>query len=609
MRRLLFAALVLVTLVAVAPASAAPVPFALRWSANVNGRIAMASNANVTCPVTDPACIQAQQGLGSLLNNNSFNSMSVVDVDGDPATPNSSAATLGLPPGATVLFAGLYWGFSATPPTRPASTMLLKADGDAYQTITAATFGTAGTKSNGGFADVTAYVQAHGATTYYGASIPVQTTSATTAASDSWAGWTLVVAYRDATATPHNLSIFDGFLQATSSNPLVSTTVSGFTAPPTGTVETRAGLIGYDGDRTAAGDYVRINGVNVTNTLNPANNVFNSTVSTDDQNVVTRSPAYTNTLGVDADLIQANGTIPNAATSATLQATTNLETIDVQALTLETALYAPALQYAKTVTDLNGGDVQPGDVLEYVITGSNSGSDSARSVVLTDDVPANTTYVADSAKAVNGKALESGGTVTAYLGTGATAKSGGTLAVGATASLTFRVRITESITAPTGIANIARGTAVATTLGTTLESDSNPAEVTVVPLPAPPLEITLDPSTPSPTPGETVEVPATIANTSDDTTIRRVQLCVDAPPAIEVDGVTTSAATGEDCSRPVAIRPGAERTITVELTPKAGTSGHRIRVRIAAKARGFRPVRRTLTLRVVRAHRPEPVTG
>ena len=141
MRRLLFAALVLVTLVAVAPASAAPVPFALRWSANVNGRIAMASNANVTCPVTDPACIQAQQGLGSLLNNNSFNSMSVVDVDGDPTTPNSSAATLGLPPGATVLFAGLYWGFSATPPTRPASTMLLKADGDAYQTITAATFG------------------------------------------------------------------------------------------------------------------------------------------------------------------------------------------------------------------------------------------------------------------------------------------------------------------------------------------------------------------------------------------------------------------------------------------------------------------------------------
>ena len=603
MRRLL-PLLALALLVLAAPASAAPVPFALRWSANVNGRIAMASNANVTCPLTDPACIQAQQGLGSLLNNNSFASMSIVDVDGDPVTPNSSAAALALPAGSTVLFAGLYWGFSATPSSKPAQTMLLKADGDAYQTVTATTYGTAGGKSNGGFADVTAYVQAHGATTYYGASIPLQTTGATTAASDSWAGWTLVVAYRDATATPHNLSIFDGFLQANSSNPLVSTTVTGFTAPPTGTVETRAGLIGYDGDRTASGDYVRINGTNVANTLNPANNVFNSTISTDDQNVVTRNPAYTNTLGTDADLIQANGTIPNGATSATLQATTNLETIDVQALTLETALYAPALQYTKTVTDLNGGDVQPGDVLEYTVTGANSGSDGASSVVLTDAVPANTAYVAGSAKAVNGKAAEAGGVVTAYLGTGATTKAGGTLAVGATASLTFRVRVSESIVDPTGIANIAHGTAVAATIGTTLESDSNPAEVTVIPLPVPPMTIQLDPSTPSPTPGEAVEVPVVVENTSDDTTLRGVQVCVDAPPAIEVDGVAAN-----DCSKPVAVKPGAERTVTVELTPKRGTSGHRIKVKVSAKVRGYRPVKKTLTLRVVRKHKAEPVTG
>ena len=37
--------------------------------------------------------------------------MVAVDTDGDPATTvNSSTATLGLPQGATVLFAGLYWG-------------------------------------------------------------------------------------------------------------------------------------------------------------------------------------------------------------------------------------------------------------------------------------------------------------------------------------------------------------------------------------------------------------------------------------------------------------------------------------------------------------------
>ena len=43
-------------------------------------------------------------------NNNNY-TMVDVDTDGDPVTTvNSSTATLALPAGATVLFAGLYWG-------------------------------------------------------------------------------------------------------------------------------------------------------------------------------------------------------------------------------------------------------------------------------------------------------------------------------------------------------------------------------------------------------------------------------------------------------------------------------------------------------------------
>lgn len=612
MRRLrIFAALVVLAtaLATAAIAAAAPVPFALRWSANVNGTITMAANNNVTCPVTDPACIQAQQGIGTLLNNNSYSSMSVVNIDGDPNTVNSSAATLSMPAGSTVLFAGLYWGFSAMPATRPATTMLLKAEGDAYRTITASTFGSTGSKSNGGFADVTAYVQDHGATTYYGANIPV-TQTGTTAASDSWGGWTLVVAYRDATATPHNLSIFDGFLQANSSNPLVSTAVSGFTAPPTGTVQTRAGLVGYDGDRTAVGDYVRINGTNVSNSLNPASNVFNSTVSIDSANVVSRNPGYTNTMGLDADLIQADGTIPNSATSATLQATTNLETIDVQVLTLETALYAPALQYTKTVTDLDGADVEPGDTLEYTITGANTGSDSARSVVLTDVIPEHTTFVAGSAKAVNGRASEKGGVVTGYLGTGATGSAGGVLAVGATASLTFRVTVTDDITEPTTITNIARGTAIASTIGTQLASDSNPVDVTVQPLPVLPAKVVIVPDTPSPSPEAPVEIVATITNTGD-TPIPGVELCVQGPAAITVDGFTKAEVkAGDACTGGTVVKPGRTSTESITVAVKRGTAGKRIRVTTSVTSRHYRPVKKKLVFKVVRsAPRPEPVTG
>jgi uncharacterized repeat protein (TIGR01451 family) len=60
----------------------------------------------------------------------------------------------------------------------------------------------------------------------------------------------------------------------------------------------------------------------------------------------------------------------------------------------------PLLYAVKTVALLvdNGtpGIVDPGDVLRYTITVQNSGSVAATGVVLTDSVPANTTYVANS---------------------------------------------------------------------------------------------------------------------------------------------------------------------------------------------------------------------
>ena len=60
-------------------------------------------------------------------------------------------------------------------------------------------------------------------------------------------------------------------------------------------------------------------------------------------------------------------------------------------ITFATDLYAPRSSQ-KTVTDLNGGAVERGDVLEYHVTGTNTGGDGADRVV-TDTIPAHTTYV------------------------------------------------------------------------------------------------------------------------------------------------------------------------------------------------------------------------
>ena len=105
-----------VAALALAAACAGPVasasadrPFELRYQTHTRGDFASAANTLLTCPVAAVACNAARSGTGGLRQNNNFN-MEYVDVDADPATFNSSSATLSIPAGATVTFAGLYWG-------------------------------------------------------------------------------------------------------------------------------------------------------------------------------------------------------------------------------------------------------------------------------------------------------------------------------------------------------------------------------------------------------------------------------------------------------------------------------------------------------------------
>src|SRR5262245_54681490 len=87
-------------------------PFTPRFSTNDTGDIVLVSNTVLRANpagVNGSQAANAQNGVGSPLDNNSF-TMINVDVDDDSTTFNSSRADLNLPAGATVLFAGLYWG-------------------------------------------------------------------------------------------------------------------------------------------------------------------------------------------------------------------------------------------------------------------------------------------------------------------------------------------------------------------------------------------------------------------------------------------------------------------------------------------------------------------
>ncbi|HEY5973201.1 MAG TPA: SdrD B-like domain-containing protein, partial [Geobacteraceae bacterium] len=130
-----------------------------------------------------------------------------------------------------------------------------------------------------------------------------------------------------------------------------------------------------------------------------------------------------------------------------------------------------ALKTVQLAGDVNGnGLVDPGDTLQYTVTLTNSGATPATGVVLTDAVPANTTYVANSVQ-MNGVAVGDPGPGVSPL-TGGMGVSGGTLAAGGTGVVTFKVQVNPGVATGTIISN--QGS-VATQLPTLLpDSDGNP---------------------------------------------------------------------------------------------------------------------------------------
>jgi uncharacterized repeat protein (TIGR01451 family) len=486
----------------VAPtALGAPAPFALRYSANAPGDIAIVGNTVLTCPATSGACAGVQGG--AVGQNNSFG-MRFVDVDADPATFNSSSAQLDLPAGATVLFAGLYWGgrtaaggapgAAGAPNTGAIATVGMAAPGGAISPVAGAVVGT--TTDNGAnyqaFADVTARVQAGGAGSYAVSNVQVGR------GTNTWGGWSLVVAYRDPAAPLRNLSVFDGYQFVSRTNPSVTIPVSGFLAPPSGPVRARLGVVAYDGDRGApgsqfVGDSMTLNGTTVSDALNPADDVFNSSITRTGTRLTAKAPDYDNQLGFDADIFSVDGLVPNSATSASIALTTGGESYNPGVVTTAFDLFAPTLASQKTVSDLDGGQVEPGDVLEYGVSLTNTGLDAATAVRLTDPIPAGTTYEPGSLAILSGPGagpatdpagddLAEGGPggVVFRLGAGASATAGGRLDVGASTSVRFRVRVAASTPAGTVIPNAATTGFTGATSGTPFTDTTAPVSVTVV---------------------------------------------------------------------------------------------------------------------------------
>ena len=504
MRRGASLALACLAMLALASPAIADREFTPRFSTNASGDIAMVGNTLETCQAAAADCVSARKGEGSSLNNNGF-VMERVDVD--RTMLDSSSARLSLPAGARVLFAGLYYGARTTAGTKGKAapdaslaglrTVDLKPPGAAgFERLTSAVDqSTEVTGAYGAFVDVTGQVRRSGSGVYTVANVQAAT------GEDRYAGWALAVAYEAFGDPPRNLTVFDGLQSVTQSKPALTIPVSGFQAPLSGPVRTKLGFVAYEGDRGLSGDSATLDGKPLSDAVNPANNLFNSTISVDGRNLTDKTPDYVNQLGFDAKLIRIDGILANGATSAKIALRTSSDQYLPHVITFATDLYAPDIRATKTVANLThpDGATRGGDTLRYTITYTNEGLEAATNFVAVDRLPSNTTYLDGTLRIAGVPASEAAPSDAAgddlgeydapqhavrfFLGSGARPGSGGNIAIkgapGDRAQISFDVRVNPSDAADSEIKNVALATFIAPTLNRELSAISSETITTV----------------------------------------------------------------------------------------------------------------------------------
>ncbi len=227
---------------------------------------------------------------------------------GDPCAlgASSAAALSGIPGTATVTHAFLYWAGSGAVVDDQ-----VRLDGvniTADRTFQAQlTLGIFNYGFFGGFEDVTAQVAAKGNGNYTFDSLTVDAGSPYCPAKGVLAGWTLIVIYEDNSVTGKTLLLYDGFDMAR--NDSSSYLLSGIWAadPP----EAKATFVVWEGDPELSGvdEMLEFNGTTQTDGLNPADNVYNSTINSLPSSV---------TYGLDADTFDVSAEVSAGDTLATL---------------------------------------------------------------------------------------------------------------------------------------------------------------------------------------------------------------------------------------------------------------------------------------------------
>lgn len=467
-------------------------------------------------------------------------------------TNTSTSPLNGIPAGATIRAAYLYWAGSGNTPD---TSITFQGQTIASQQTQTDTFTLAGPpvlnfQWFGGFADVTSIVATNRNTNYTFADLTVAT-------GDPWcfgravlSAWSLIVVYEDPVAVPFTniVNVYDGFTVL--QNERADFVLSGLSAPDT-PVTKFTGLV-WEGDQNPPPGQVeevyQFEGSTLSDPQNPLQNPFSSSI-----NSLGLGPNVT--YGVDLDTFDVSSFTAAGATEVTGTIATGTDLVILAAAVIGARTRAADLELVKTVDTTTPA---VGQNITYTLTLTNQGPDTAGGITVNDPLPSGLTYVSDNSGGTYDPAT--GNWTVNFLGSGQNRQL----------QITARVN-------PTGdYANTAQITAsdvpdIDSQPNNNVPTEDDQSTVTIVPQASADLSVAKTVNNTTPNVGDRVTFTVTLSN-AGPSTATNVRLSDPVPTGLANPVVTPSVGTYDAAtgvwSVPT-IDSGATATLTLEGTVTA----------------------------------------
>ena len=315
---------------------------------------------------------------------------------GDPCAVvrRNTAVLSGLPAGATIRVAYLYWAGSYDNAQGRPPDYNIRFEGvnlAADRTFTEV-FPYGGTNYNffSGFEDVTSFVVAKGNGTYDLRRLRVNNGPPHCNVAAVVSGWGLIVIYEHPAEPLRVVNVFDGFRYYRGSQIIL--TPSNFRIPSSG-IDGKQSHISWEGDvenSAPLGGFTEnllFNGNPLTDALNPLNNQFNSTINSP-------APGSTTTYGVDLDTYSITPYLSPGDTSATSIYRSGADLVLLSAEVISVT-NTPVADLA--VNKSHSGTFNVAQTGIYTIDVSNNGpNDETATVTVTDTLPTGLSYLSSS---------------------------------------------------------------------------------------------------------------------------------------------------------------------------------------------------------------------